>query len=105
MPGKNNLDVKNRIEAECRSKLNRITEIKQTLSDIEHRLMDSDIGIVRAAEEDWQRLVAQFYEISKAMMAPQQYEAAKKDIAYFRTMINLAIATYQPQNYDIGTVR
>ena len=98
------MDARKKIEAEWQRKLNEITEMKHQLSEIENRLMDSDVGIVRAAKEDWGRLLDQFYEVNQIMMAPEQYESAKQDITYFRTLIDLAIVTYQPEDHDMGTL-
>jgi hypothetical protein len=66
--------------------------------------MDSDCGMVRAAKEDWGRLLERFYEVTQIMVAPEQYETAKHDIAYFRVLIDLAIVIYQPEDYGPGTV-
>jgi hypothetical protein len=38
------------------------------------------------------------------MMAPQQYEAAKKDVWYFLVLIEMAIGFYGAGDHDLGTV-
>ena len=79
-------------------------EIRRQALDIEVRLMDSDINVVSGAERDLEQLLEWFYDENLDMMAPQQYEAAKKDFGYFLVLIETAIGFYGPGDYDIGTV-
>lgn len=53
------------------------------------------------AEKDLERLLEQFYDENQNMMAPQQYEAAKKDFGYFVTLIEMAIGYFEPQVQDL----
>lgn len=98
MSGKNSLSDAN--ETERLSKLNIMMQIRQEALDINDRLMASDIEVVRAAEKDLQQLIDGFYKENKDMMAPQQYEAAKKDFGYFLVLVEMAVAHYGPEGYD-----
>ena len=104
MSGKSNLDDKNRAETERLLKLNVMLEIRRLALDIQVGLMDSDINVVSGAERDMQQLLDRFYDENQDMIAPQQYEAAKKDFGYFLVLIEMAIGFYGPGGYDIGTV-
>ena len=52
--------------------------------------MGSDIESIRMAEKAFQQLIDRFYQENEDMMAPQQYEAAKKDFEYFMRLVDLA---------------
>jgi hypothetical protein len=65
--------------------------------DIQNRLMSSDIEVVKVAEKDLERLLEEFYNENKENMAPQQYEAAKKDFGYFIVLIEMAIGYCKPE--------
>jgi hypothetical protein len=70
--------------------------IKEAL-DLQDRLIDIDISVVRAAERDLKKLVDRFYHANQNMMVPQQYEAAKKDFEYFTTLVEMALEYYKPE--------
>jgi hypothetical protein len=72
-------------------------EIMEEALDLQDRLMDSDISVVRAAEQDLEKLIDRFYHENRDMMAPKQYEAAKKDFEYFTTLIEMALEYYKPE--------
>ena len=104
MCGKKNLGDEKRAEIERLSKLNVMLEIRQQALDIQVRLMDSDIDVVRVAAKDLEQLLEWFYDENLDMIAPQQYEAAKKDFGYFLVLIETAVEYYDQESYDIGTV-
>lgn len=72
-------------------------EIMEEALDLQDRLKDSDISVVRAAERDLQKLIDRFYYENRDVMVPQQYEAAKKDFEYFTTLIEMALEYYKPE--------
>ena len=82
-------------------KLDKLIQIRQETMDIQNRLMSSDIEVVKVAEKGLERLLEQFYDENKDMMAPQQHEAAKKDFGYFLTLIEMAIGYFEPQVQDL----
>lgn len=45
---------------------------------------------IEKAKATYEDLVDRFYQENEEMMAPQQYEAAKKDIEYFMQLVDLA---------------
>ena len=53
--------------------------MKQEALRIYKKLQSSDAEAVKAAMEEYLQLVDRFYEENEHLMAPQQYEAAKKD--------------------------
>jgi hypothetical protein len=91
----------NEVEKERQAKLNMLLQIRQEAMEVQDRLMSSDIEVVRMAEKDLERLLEQFYDENQNMMAPQQYEAAKKDFGYFVTLIEMAIGYFEPQVQDL----
>ena len=68
--------------------------------------MGADIESIKAAEKELHQLVDRFYRENEDMIAPQQYEAAKRDFEYFMRLVELAIA-YHPlraePTFDIET--
>ncbi len=82
-------------------KLDKLIQIRQETMDIQNRLMSSDIEVVKVAKKGLERLLEQFYDENKDMMAPQQHEAAKKDFGYFLTLIEMAIGYFEPQVQDL----
>jgi rubrerythrin len=72
-------------------------EIMEEALDLQNSLHNSDISVVRAAEQDLQKLIDRFYHENKDMMAPGQYEAAKKDFEYFTTLVEMALEYYKPE--------
>ena len=94
MPGKTNSNDKNKAKMERLSKLDRMIQIRQEALDVKDRLMSADIEIVRTAEKDLEQLLERFYDENMDMMAPQQYEAARKDFGYFLTLVEMAIGYY-----------
>jgi hypothetical protein len=103
MSGKNNSGENNKAEIERLSKLSKLLQMRQEILDIQDRLMDSDIGIVEAAEKDLERLREQFFDENQDMMAPEQHEVAKDDFGYFLTLVEVAIAYYGLEGYDKDT--
>jgi hypothetical protein len=88
---------RNETEQERQEKLNELSEIWREAMDIRDTLMSSDKEVVKVAEKNSERLLEQFYDANKDMMAPQQYEAAKKEFAYFVALIEMAIGYYSPK--------
>jgi hypothetical protein len=103
MSGKNSSNERSKDEIERLSKLSKLIQMRQEILDIQDRLMDSDIGIVRAAEKDLERLREQFFHENKDMMAPEQYEVAREDFGYFLALVEMAIAYYGLEGYDKDT--
>ena len=66
--------------------------MKQEALRIYKKLQSSDAEAVKAAMEEYLQLVDRFYEENEHLMAPQQYEAAKKDFEYFMRLVDLALA-------------
>ena len=65
-------------------------QMKQEALSLSNRLQSSDDAEVKAAMGEYLQLVNRFYEENEHLMAPQQYEAAKKDFEYFLRLIELA---------------
>lgn len=91
------MSTHNETEKERQEKLNRLSEIWQEAMDLRDRLMSSDAEVVSKAEKNVERLLEQFYDENKDMMAPQKYEAAKKEFSYFVGLIEMAIGYYSPK--------
>ena len=72
-------------------------QIMEEALDLQDSLEHKDIGVVRAAERDLQKLVDRFYHENQDLMAPGQYEAAKKDFEYFTTLVEMALEYYKPE--------
>ena len=72
-------------------------QIMEEALDLQDSLEHKDIGVVRAAERDLQKLVDRFYHENQDLMAPGQYEAAKKDFEYFTTLVEMALVHYMPE--------
>jgi len=66
------------------------TTLKQEALSIYTKLQNPDADEVKAAMGEYLQLVDRFYEENKYYLAPQQYEAAKKDSEYFMRLIELA---------------
>jgi len=66
------------------------TTLKQEAISIYQRLQSPDADEVKIAMGEYLQLVDRFYENNKYDLAPQQYEAAKKDFEYFMGLIALA---------------
>ena len=81
-------------EKERLLKLNTMTQIREEALNIRDRLMGSKIEVIETAEKDLERLLERFYGENKDMMAPQQYEAARKDFGYFLTLVEMAVGYY-----------
>jgi len=90
------MSTRNETEKERQEKLNRLSEIWQEAMDLRDRLVSSDAEVVSKAEKNVERLLEQFYDENKDIMAPQKYEAAKKEFAYFVSLIEMAIGYYSP---------
>ena len=57
---------------------------------ISNKLQSPDPEEVKTAMVEQLQLVDRFYEENRHYLAPQQYEAAKKDFEYFMRLIQLA---------------
>jgi rubrerythrin len=79
------------------SKAKTMLEIMEEALDLQNSLHNSDISVVRAAEQDLQKLIDRFYHENRDMMASGQYEAAKKDFEYFTTLVEMALEYYKPE--------
>ena len=75
------------------SSLKSLYEIKRKAHSIEPYLDGSDEN----AKANYEDLVDRFYQENEEMMAPQQYEAAKKDVEYFLRLLALAMAYYREE--------
>ncbi len=62
MRNNNSSSERNEAEAHRLSKLNRMLQMRQEALDIQDRLMDSDIQVIRGAEKDLERLQEQFFD-------------------------------------------
>ena len=76
------------------TELNRVLQIKKETIDVQTKLMSSDVEEVKAAMKEYDQLVDWFYQENEGLIAPQQYEAAKKDFEYFMRLIDLALAYF-----------
>lgn len=77
------------------TKLKSLQDIKETAVRLQETLMGSDIETIKPAEKAFHQLVDRFYRENEDMMAPLQYEAAKKYFEYFMRLVDLA---YQYQD-------
>lgn len=77
-------------------------QMREKALEIQDRLMSSDIEVIRVAEKDLERLLEAFYDEKNYMLAPQQYETAKRDFGYFLTLIEMAIGYYAAEAQDLG---
>ena len=80
------------------SSLESLYEIKLQALRIEPYLEGGD----EKAKATYGNLVDRFYQENEEMMAPQQYEAAKKDFEYFMRLVELALAYYQGGEVERG---
>lgn len=67
-----------------------LNDLLVTIMAIQRVLAGSDPDKFSDAEESYRELLDDFYEEYQDLMAPQQYEAAKKDPDYFIVLIQLA---------------
>ena len=58
-------------------KTEKLMDIKQAALYVEPQLIGSDFDRVRAAEEEWLRLVDQLYEGNGHIITERQYQAAR----------------------------
>ena len=72
------------------NKLDTMIAIKAEVFNIQERLNSTDAQVVKDAMEDYLKLVDIFYGENEDLMAPQQYEAAKRDFEYFMRLVELA---------------
>ncbi|HUS87976.1 MAG TPA: hypothetical protein VMW91_01170 [Desulfosporosinus sp.] len=73
---------------------NKIAQMKQKALSIYTKLQSPDPQEVQAAMGEYLQLVDRFYHENEHLIAPQQYEAAKKDFEYFMRLIDLAVAYF-----------
>jgi len=95
------MSARNEPEKERVLKARTMLKIMEEALDLQDRLMDSDISVVRAAEQDLEKLIDRFYHENQDVMAPGQYEAAKKDFEYFTTLIEMALEYYKPEAQEL----
>ena len=69
---------------------NKTEQIKHESLSICNGLQSSDTEEVKEAMGEYLRLANRFYEENSHYLAPQQYEAAKKNCEYFMRLIELA---------------
>jgi len=67
------------------------TTLKQEALSIYTKLQNPDADEVKAAMGEYLQLVDRFHEENEYLMAPEQYETAKKDFEYFMLLIELAV--------------
>lgn len=67
-----------------------LQDLLATILNLQKELAGSDPDKFSDAQEAYRELLDDFYEEYQDMMAPQQYEAAKKDPDYFIVLIQLA---------------
>jgi hypothetical protein len=76
-------------------KLNEMTLIGLAALSVLENLKSDDANKVKAAMEDHLTVVDHFYRLNEELMAPQQYEAAKKDCEYFLRLFYLAMKHWE----------
>ena len=76
------------------TRLDSLHDIKDTAVKLQETLLGSDIEAIKMAEEAWYQLVDRFYQVEENL-APNQYEASKKDFEYFMRLVDLAMAYYR----------
>lgn len=72
--------------------------MKQEALNIHNKLQSFDPAEVKAAMKEYEQLVARFYNENRNRMAPEQYEAAKQDLEYFSSLIDLAVAYHKEKD-------
>ena len=77
------------------TKLDSLQDIKNTAVKLQETLIGTDKESIRAVEKAFQKLVDRFHQENEDMMAPQQYEAAKKDFEYFLQLVDLAYCYFE----------
>jgi hypothetical protein len=80
------------------TELDRLLQIRKETIDVQTKLMSSDVEEVKAAMKEYEQLVDWFCNESGDFMAPQQYEAAKQDLEYFISLIDLAEAYHKEKD-------
>ena len=75
-------------------KLDEMMQIGIDALGVLERLKSYDADTVKTAMEDHLRLADRFYRENYEMVAPQQYEAARKDYGYFLRLVYLALEYY-----------
>ncbi|MBA7580447.1 hypothetical protein ES708_22338 [subsurface metagenome] len=68
--------------------------MKQEAQGIYAKLQGPDAEEVKAAMGEYLQLVDRFYSENENLIAPQQFEAAKKDFEYFMRLIDLTLAYF-----------
>lgn len=74
-----------------------LNDLLITVKCLKNELQGSDMGKVKVAQEAYRELLDGFYEEYRDMIAPQQYEIAKRDYEYFMRLVDLAMAYYQAE--------
>ena len=77
------------------SKLDSTFQIRSSACHIQSKLINSNAEEIKAAMKEYTELVDRFYNENKEFMAPQQYNAAKKDLEYFMSLVELALAHHR----------
>lgn len=79
------------------TKLDKVIQIKQEALAIQTKLASSNAEEITAAMKEYVQLVDWFYLENSDFMAPQQYNAAKKDLEYFMFLVELAVAYHKQE--------
>ncbi len=77
------------------NKLERLMHIKHAALYIEPELIGPDFERVKAAEEEWMRLVDELYEDNGRLITPRQYQAARTQFEYFLVLLEMTIDHYR----------
>ena len=76
-------------------KTEKLMHIKRAALYVEPQLMGSDFDRVRAAEEEWLRLVDQLYEGYGHIITERQHQAARTQFEYFMVLLEMTIDHYR----------
>ena len=77
------------------TELDKVLQIKKEVLHIQGKLMSSDVEDVKAAMKEYTKLVDRFYHENKDFIAPQQYNAIRRDFEYFIFLVELAAAYHE----------
>ncbi len=80
------------------NKMDKLLHIKYAALYVEPRLIGDDFERVRAAEEEWMRLVDQLYEDNRQLITQRQYQAARTQFEYFLVLLEMTIDHHRREN-------
>lgn len=80
------------------NKMEKLLHIKHAALYIEPQLMGNDFERVKAAEEEWMRLVDQLYEDNRQLITPRQYQTARTQFEYFLVLLEMTIDHHRREN-------